>query len=106
MTAGSKNIRVGWASGHPTLRETETQSWAVTSLGTPSKLRQSQGRGSRGTGAAHLAGTLVCAHLEADGRVVHGGAEYGFWGRTEAVGCRKLSCQTGWHICWRPSGAQ
>ena len=72
MTAGSKNIRVGWASGHPTLRETETQSWAVTSLGTPSKLRQSQGRGSRGTG------TLVCAHLEADGRVVHGGQDMVF----------------------------
>lgn len=24
---------------------------------------------------AHLAGTLVCAHLEADGRVVHGGQD-------------------------------
>ena len=55
-------------------------SWIFRGMSTllPSKLRQSQGRGSRGTGAAHLAGTLVCAHLEADGRVVHGGQDMVF----------------------------
>ena len=58
MTAGSKNIRVGWASGHPTLKET-TAELGSNFPGDTQKAEAESGQGGLGelgrpTWLAHL----------------------------------------------------